>query len=265
MFKRMLSADFKRIRFLHLIPLCLAYCLLISTIYLCAHDSAWVNVPALDAGTWGFLPQLASHSDLVESTHTPPDAVACAAVAHTVFFPLLVLTFVYRLFFKDMEEYAARASFAHGVSRFSYVCSKLTAATIVLQSCYILLSIVIGVSYAVTIQPEPLAQVLSITTGKIALNCLVNESFIAFCIALFAWIRSGSAAIGVIFTATFVGLITQMAYRDAELPVHMGYWAKASGLTDFALQLPATLLFSIASFALCAAIAFVGIVRSSKW
>ena len=265
MFRALLKADFKRVRFQHLHLTCAAYGLAVAATYLFAHNSSWVMVPTIDGGgAWGFLPGLAEDPAFLAGGGSLAEAIACASVAHTAFFPILALAFVYLLCSQDVQEKAARVSFARGASRIAFFGSKLVAATVVLQAAYLLVSCGLAALYVAALQPGDLMPVVQAIAAKLFLNCLVNESFVVFCMAVFAWMPKGPVGGGVVFVATFVGLIAQMANRSVDLPVHMGYWMKASGLGATAGMVPSLVVFSFASFVLLAAVAYAGIVVSMR-
>lgn len=260
MFANILRADFKRVRFMRLGLVCAVFYAIVALVYLfAARDTAWVSVAAPDGtGCWGFLPDPSYRPTAGGSLE---EAIASAAVAHTAFFPLLVLVVVHQLYFTDVRGTAGQASLARGASRLQFLGSKLMVATVVLQGCYLAFSLAVAAAYTTAIQPESTLAVLGSLAGKMLPNCLVNESFIVFCMAVFSWTGHGSTAAGIVFVATLVGLVAQMALGSADLPVHMGYWARASGLGGSSALLLTVLLYALTSGALFGLAAYAGIAR----
>lgn len=259
MFARLLRADLKRIRYRHLYLACVVFGLIVAAAYASSQGSSWVS-----AKTIGFIPGPVSDLDLSTSSYPLEAALACAAVANTLFFPILATVFIHQLYFEDIQDCTAHVSYARGISRCTFFCAKLAATTIALQGCYLLFcAVATGVLIGVY-QPATPLQVIELVTGKVLLNCLINESFIVLCMAVFSWIRNGPTGAGVIVVATFMGLIACVSSADMELPLHMGYWGRVCGLADSTGMLWSVLLFSSVSFALFALLAYGGLTRLAR-
>lgn len=264
MFLSVLSANFKQARFRQIYLICGAFLLLEITVLFLSHDGAWVGVGLSDGTYWGFVPNALALAQSLDIDIAREDAVACVAVAHTVFFPILALIILRRLLSGEIEGRVSQVSFARGVARLDYFCAKLLVATFVLQGCYILASLGVGLTWSFIYQPDSLVQTAISVVGRVALSCLINESFILFCMAVYAWIDSGPAAAGIIAVSTFAGLVLQMSSTAIVVPVHMGFWIKAGGLVEvweFALPM---LVFSLSSGVAFALLAYCGITRAGK-
>lgn len=265
MFTSVLRADFKRVRFMRLGLVCAAFYLATMLVYVFAPTGSWVSMHAPDGtGWWGFLPDPTFDLVFTEYGYPLAKAIASAAVAHTVFFPLLALALVHQLYFTDVRDSSAQVSLAHGISRFQFFCSKLVVASVVLQGCYLVFSFAAAAVYVAVYQPESMLLAFETLGGKVLLNCLVNESFIVFCMAVFSWVDHSSTAAGIVFVVTLVGLVAQMAFGNIEVPAHMGYWMKVSGFDGSSAIPLTTALFSLGSFVLFAGVAFGGSLRARK-
>lgn len=260
-----LRAECKKMHFTHLGLVCAAFYAAVALVYLLAHDGTWVSVSAPDGqGWWGFLPDPTSDLVYAASDYPLGEAIVCASVAHTVFFPILALVFIHQFYFTDLQGPGAQMAFARGISQLGFFGTKLAVSTVVLQGCYLLFSVATAATYLAVYQPASAAAVIGALVGKLLLNCLVNESFIVFCMAVFSWAGNGPAAAGLIFVTTIVGLVAQLSMGGIDLPAHMGYWAKASGFDTAPEAAVSTAIFSIASFAVLAAAAYGGMLRARR-
>lgn len=262
----LLKADFKRVGSMHLIVLCMGFGLITGLIYLVSPDASWIGVgaPGGESGYGGFLPHAVAVPEFSEGGFSLGDAVASAAVAHTVFFPIFALVTIYLFFFRDISGGIVQVSLARGISLKKLFLSKLLTITVLMLVYYIVISVILGCLYAFVLCPASAGYTMEAVAEKIVLNSLVNESYLVFCVAVFSWMRNGPVAMGVVLVATLVGLVTQASMPALTLPVHMGFWIKASGLVVFGNWVWSLVIFSIVSVVLLIPIAYRGIVGLRK-
>lgn len=171
---------------------------------------------------------------------------------------------IYLFFFRDICGGIIQVSLARGASLKKLFFSKLLTVTVLMLIYYMVISAILGCIYAFVFRPDSAVHTAEAVAEKIVLNSLVNESYLVFCMAVFSWIRNGPVAMGVVLVATLVGLITQAAMPALDVPMHMGFWIKSSGLVMLGDWVWSLGVFSIASILLLMPIAYWGVAGFRK-
>lgn len=266
MIRNILKADFKRVFRQRQLTIVLIYVVIVAAIYCFSQDGSWVSVNASSDGVkfWGFYPDPTQQGIFYENGYSVYDAIAAASVAHTVFFPIFAIVFIHQFFFKDTKDYLAEVSFARGISRSRYLLSKLIVISIVLQVSYFVVSFAVGLIYFFQLHPDSFAQFFGALIQKAFWNSVISESFIVFCMGLYALLRNGISATMIIFVVTFGGMILQMSLPELDIPLHLAYWMKISGMDNSSSILFSTCLFSVTSFLLFYLISYYGITKTRR-
>lgn len=238
----------------HLGLLALAGSVVTCLIFLFFGDGSWMFA-LTEASGIGFAPD-PTYWTANAGTSTV-DALACSALAETVFLPFIALGACGRFCGAVYTTGARSVSRARGTSPRRLAAGDLLAVSLPVQVLYSATVLMTATTLCLQAgQANLLGTVLASLAPRLLLALVVNESFIACVLTLYRLIPNRAAAFGTMAVGFIASCVAQLSFPGDILPTHAGLWMHASSTTALhALTLPVAVFSGVTGFAalaLCA-------------
>lgn len=238
----------------HLGLLALAGSVVTCLIFLFFGDGSWMFA-LTEASGIGFAPDPAYWT--ANAGTSTVDALACSALAETVFLPFIALGVCGRFCGAVYTTGARSVSRARGTSPRRLAAGDLLAVSLPVQVLYSATVLMTATTLCLQAgQANLLGTVLASLAPRLLLALVVNESFIACVLTLYRLIPNRAAAFGIMAVGFIASCVAQLSFPGDILPTHAGLWMHASSTTALhALTLPVAVFSGVTGFAalaLCA-------------